>query len=88
MISLLKDLVSKEYLSIDLTINKLIMQETIRWQPTSILFTDHSLQMHITIKLAFNLIIAVIILVTICSIAVVNQEVQAQKVLRCCTVLK
>jgi hypothetical protein len=64
------------------------MQVTIRWQPTSILFTDHSLQMHITIKIAFNLIIAVIILVTICSIAVVNQEVQAQKVLRCCTVLK
>jgi hypothetical protein len=89
-ISLLKDFYQNSTLSIDLTINKLIMQVTIRWQPTSILFIDHSLQMHITIKIAFNLIIAATLLVTINSIAVVNQQVQvqAQKGLRCCIVIK
>ena len=51
-------------------------------QPAAILFTDNSLRMQTTIKLAFNLIIAAaILLVTISSIAVVvnQQEVQAQE---------
>jgi hypothetical protein len=59
------------------------MQVTIRWQPTSILSTDHSADAY-NYKIAFNLIIAAILLVTISSIAVVvNQQVQAQKGLKC-----
>lgn len=49
-------------------------------QPASILFNGYTLRMQTTIKLAFNLIIAAILLVIISSIAVVvNQQVQAQE---------